>query len=172
MKEREGGGGGGLRLCVHLPIRQKYFYYKQSPNSGPKKWMNAQSIAIPGSENPLKSLFESEIRVKTFSKSTDPLAYTEYLWRRYENQTGGLLFTQKNCDFGAISVTERNCTAPISKMESHIDDRCSYYRGNQRKFSENICSEDDLRSRIFGAFVVEFLACLPLLGFSNMYKMV
>ena len=27
-------------------------------------------------------------------------------------------------------------------------------------FRENICSEDDLRSRIFGAFVVKFLACL------------
>ena len=27
---------------------------------------------------------------------------------------------------------------------------------------ENICSEDDLRSRIFGTFVVKFLACLPL----------
>ena len=39
-------------------------------------------------------------------------------------------------------------------------------------FRENICSEDDLRSRIFGAFVVKFLACLPLLGFSNIYKMV
>ena len=34
-------------------------------------------------------------------------------------------------------------------------------------FRKNICSEDDLRSRIFGAFVVKFLACLPLLGFSN-----
>ena len=34
-------------------------------------------------------------------------------------------------------------------------------------FRENICSEDDLRSRIFGLFVVKFLACLPLLGFSN-----
>ena len=39
-------------------------------------------------------------------------------------------------------------------------------------FRENVCSEDDLRSRIFGAFVVKFLACLPLLGFSNIYKMV
>ena len=39
-------------------------------------------------------------------------------------------------------------------------------------FREYICSEDDLRSRIFGAFVVTFLACLPLLGFSNIYKMV
>ena len=37
---------------------------------------------------------------------------------------------------------------------------------------ENICSEDDLRSRIFGTFVVKFLACLPLLGFSTIYKMV
>ena len=39
--------------------------------------------------------------------------------------------------------------------------------GTQRQFSENICSEDDLRSRIFGKFVVKFLACLPLLGFSS-----
>ena len=39
-------------------------------------------------------------------------------------------------------------------------------------FRENICSEDDLRTRIFATFVVKFLACLPLLGFSNMYKMV
>ena len=37
-------------------------------------------------------------------------------------------------------------------------------------FRENICSEDELRSRIFGAFVVKFLACLPLLGFSNISK--
>ena len=34
-------------------------------------------------------------------------------------------------------------------------------------FRDNISSEDDLRSRIFGKFVVKFLACLPLLGFSN-----
>ena len=40
-------------------------------------------------------------------------------------------------------------------------------RGTQRQISENICSEDDLRSRIFRTFVVKFLACLPLLGFSN-----
>ena len=40
-------------------------------------------------------------------------------------------------------------------------------RGTQRQFSENICSEDDLRSRIFGTFIVKFLARLSLLGFSN-----
>ena len=42
-----------------------------------------------------------------------------------------------------------------------------HFRGTQRQFSENICSEDDLRSRSFGTFVVKFLAYLPLLGFSN-----
>ena len=39
-------------------------------------------------------------------------------------------------------------------------------RDTQRQFSENICSEDDLRSRIFGTFVVKSLTCMPLLGFS------
>ena len=39
-------------------------------------------------------------------------------------------------------------------------------------FRESISSEDDLRSRIFGVFVVKFLPCLPLLGFSNIHKMV
>ena len=43
----------------------------------------------------------------------------------------------------------------------------SNFRGTQPQFSGNICSEDDLRSRILGTFVVTFLACLPLLGFSN-----
>ena len=42
----------------------------------------------------------------------------------------------------------------------------------QRQIFENICSEDDLRSRIFGTFFVKFLACLPLLGFSDFLKMV
>ena len=41
------------------------------------------------------------------------------------------------------------------------------FRGTQRQFSENICSEDNLRSRIFGTVVVKFLACLPAPGFSN-----
>ena len=44
------------------------------------------------------------------------------------------------------------------------------FRGTKRQFSENICSEDDLISGIFGTFVVKFLACLPLLGFSEHLK--
>ena len=41
----------------------------------------------------------------------------------------GLLFTYKTSEFGAISVTEWSCAAPISNVESHISDRCSYYNG-------------------------------------------
>ena len=37
----------------------------------------------------------------------------------------------------------------------------------QSQFSENVGLEDDLRSRIFGTFVVKFVACLPVLEFSN-----
>ena len=43
----------------------------------------------------------------------------------------------------------------------------SLLMGTQRQFSENTCSEEDLKSRIFGTFVLKSLACLPLLGFSN-----
>ena len=45
-----------------------------------------------------------------------------------------LLFTHKNGDFVAITVTERSCTALISKVESRISDRfcaklwCSLHR--------------------------------------------
>ena len=35
-----------------------------------------------------------------------------------------------------------------------------FVRGTQCQFLENICLEDDLRTRIFGTFVVKFLACL------------
>ena len=38
----------------------------------------------------------------------------------------GILSTRKNSDFGAISVTERSCAAPIPKVERHISDSCSY----------------------------------------------
>ena len=38
----------------------------------------------------------------------------------------------------------------------------SFLRGTQSQFSESICSEDDLRPRIFGTFVVKFL--LPCLS--------
>ena len=41
-----------------------------------------------------------------------------------------LLFTHKNASGGAISGTERDCAASISKVESQISDRCSHYIGH------------------------------------------
>ena len=55
-------------------------------------------------------------------------------------------------------ITPRVGALIIGMREQFI--QCSVTRGNQRQFLENICSEDDLRSRIFGTFVVKFLACL------------
>ena len=52
-------------------------------------------------------------------------------------------------------------------MLGHLGLCTAKYRGTESQFSENICSEDDLKSRIFGTFVVKLSACLPLLGFSN-----
>ena len=43
-------------------------------------------------------------------------------------------------------------------------------QGHPTSISENICSEDDLRSTIFGTVVVKFLACPPVLVFSNIEK--
>ena len=65
------------------------------------------------------------------------------------------------------------CIVTLSKRFDHVTPilfklHSGAPNGN---FRENICSEDDFRSRIFGAFVVKCLACLPLLGFSNIYKM-
>ena len=61
----------------------------------------------------------------------------------------GLLFSHKNGDFGAISITQRSCADPISKVESHISDRCSH------------CHTKSIRSfvRSFVCSFVRSLAC-------------
>ena len=59
-------------------------------------------------------------------------------------------------------VIQRRGGARNKLLEKGMKTPSSLVRGTQRQFSENICSEDDLRSRIFGTFVVKFLACLPL----------
>ena len=43
----------------------------------------------------------------------------------------GLLFTHKNRDFGAISVTERICAASISKAEIHTTQEAVQYSVNK-----------------------------------------
>ena len=53
--------------------------------------------------------------------------YTGLLLRMHENHTGYGFCSQRNGDFGAISVTKRSCAASIFKVESHISNRCSYH---------------------------------------------
>ena len=49
----------------------------------------------------------------------------------------GLLFTHKNCDFGAISVKERSCGAPLSIEERHISNRfCATLWYNVNRYSD------------------------------------
>ena len=38
-------------------------------------------------------------------------------------------FTNKSDDLGTNSLSERSCSAPISKVESHVLDKCSHYTG-------------------------------------------
>ena len=74
---------------------------------------------------------------------------------------------KKGTSFSHIFHVTLHVTDPDNRGPSIFPNK---FRGTQRKFSENICSEDDLRSRIYGAFVVKSFACLPLLGFSNILK--
>ena len=53
-----------------------------------------------------------------------------------------IVFTHKNGDFAAISITERSCTAPISKMEPHISDKfCATLWCNVNRYSHRSGSE-------------------------------
>ena len=55
----------------------------------------------------------------------------------------------------------------MSELGDNSDCFTDFSGAPNDNFRKNICWEDDLGSRIFGTFVVKFLACLPLLGFSN-----
>ena len=83
------------------------------------------------------------------------------------------LLREKLSDFGVKQILYRVDIAlyvhPKDSRRSHLRAITGAPNGN---FREDICSKDDLRTRIFGTFVVKFLACLPLLGFSNIYKVV
>ena len=61
---------------------------------------------------------------------------SEYHFSRLYSRIG-LLLIHKNGDFGSISVTQQSCAGPISKADSHILDRCSYYSGQSLFRHEN-----------------------------------
>ena len=71
-----------------------------------------------------------------------------------------ILLFETDCSAKSCGVTMPNLSQSVKEKEQG-------HPSWQRQFLENICSEDDLRSGIFGTFVVKFLAFLPLLGFST-----
>ena len=81
--------------------------------------------------------------------------------------TCSVLYFGQKWGFDFIRVIVRELYSILFKMY-----KMKLFRGfasgaPNDNFRKNICSEDNLRSRIFGTFVVKFLACLPLLGFSD-----
>ena len=69
--------------------------------------------------------------------------------------------------FQFMSILTIRCNRPQEKEKSSITKLGHYSEAPNVNFRKNVCLEDDLRSRIFRTFDVKFLACLPLLGFSN-----
>ena len=91
------------------------------------------------------------------------LAYIHYALK--ENFSVPL--TNKGFTLFFTDLSRTTCALGRTVNTKYCKTRQLRSRGTQREFWENICSEDDLRSRIFGTFCVKFLACLPLLAFSN-----
>ena len=79
---------------------------------------NSLFLGDPQNWSPLGPTFKKRHNISDFKKMLTlcrvAFAPARKLYRI------GLLFTREDGDFGAISVTERSCAAPISKVESHI----------------------------------------------------
>ena len=71
-----------------------------------------------------------------------------------------------------IEIGRYNQTRKDNRHLPFLWIQCNRTGAPNDNFRKITCSEDDLRSRIFGSFSVKFLACLPLLGFSNIKKVV
>ena len=129
--------------------------------------LNVRLAAIPALAHTLDALKSG------FATIIQPLV--DYEFQKHKKLQLNLLFTlpeityqhKGHCFGGPVSFDDLlllTCDTQRFLLKALELEKC--YRGTQRQFSENICSEDDLRSRIFGTFI-KFLACLPLLGFSN-----
>ena len=70
-----------------------------------------------------------------------------------------------HCKMHCIQSVESHCTFVTSCVASFTCFGFEASGAPNDNFRKNICSEDDLR-------FVKFSACLPLLGFSNIQKMV
>ena len=92
----KGGGGGHLACSSHKPLTSSYSSVTKRLQAGQDQGFR---IVCPA-----KYYFESF-----------PLYRLNYMPERKPHRTG-LLLTLEGGDFGAMSVTERSCAAPISKV--------------------------------------------------------
>ena len=120
------------------------------------KEKTAKEIPLPGK----KSAEIKEMLLVIYPTSAKPI---------YESNYAVLLDLAK--EYMMSKLTEKCETYLMDRLFKtlHAKDFSGAPNDNFRKI---ICSENDLRSRILGSFSVKFLACLPLLGFSNIKKMV
>ena len=132
-------------------------------------YKTAVLLSVEELENPATEATEVVYYLQQFSGKTGwKVNGTRRFGSSQRKISGSNGTSEKVVLFFRMECSKRKYSCSISSKLSLIP----VSRGTQRQFSGNICSEDDLRTRIFGTFVVKFLACLPLLGFSNIYKMV
>ena len=114
-------------------------------------WKRPKTVNLP------YSLLGSDLEPRPFVYRRSPT--TKENWVRPRGQSCGLWSSNR---LGwQLSSYKSAVTLPNSCQKT---DSSGAPNDNFRK---NICSEHDLRCRIFRRLVVKFLACLPLLGFSN-----
>ena len=101
-------------------------------------------------------------------KSVIELTITQHsVWQYRIVRRSDLLQDQFNNSAWNTCMYTELCRQKTQVLELIIISTCisATLRDTHCQFSENICSDDDLRSEIFGTFAVKFLACLPLLGY-------
>ena len=145
----------------------KYLFYEKIRNHLRETATNSAKIHSLARKYEHLHINQIQLRFLHFNQQSIPLLGIHM--RRWAFKREKYTFINANIKVinTILKVNRDNCHTLKWKHYS-----LTFFRGTQRQFSENICSEDDLKSRIFGTFVVKFLACLPLLGFSNIYKMV
>ena len=125
------------------------------------RWMNIQQL-LNEAEYHLKNYGDRGMCYRPRQLTPSGISIILQMIRK-PNSKIVVLFSQNNSQFKKKlnNAYLRRCLVHVYREGQKIK------QGHPTQFSEIICSEDDLKSRIFGTFVVKCLACLPLLGFSN-----
>ena len=95
-----------------------------------------------------------------FSEKASRADFLPTIWPK-RNKLPKTLFTGRALCWFSVLMNKRVWFAALMSNETQK----ASFQGHPTSIFGKYLSEDDLRSRIFGTFVVKFLLCLPLLGF-------